>query len=296
MRNSIADALSTREPPTEEGVDRATGMFSANKDALRRRIGNVPGMKKAGVTAGQTGSAVKKAGSKAKNVGIVGARKAAGTESIDAHRKRISESMDAATEADANRQFLTGAYQAGELDITEAVDRGLLTEAESPAEGVSTVSPDAAGRVTYPATEGGEATININDRAQQLGEQAHTLREDASKSARSIKRIRTAQAAAKAPGHAAVSTGRAGKRVGSTGVQTGKAGGVVFAGAMTQNPWAAYQIGKRGGKNLIGPGANPSEDASEDVDMEQSAELHTPKHTTEASYGDTAGGEATETR
>ena len=133
--------------------------------------------------------------------------------------------------------------------------------------------------------------MNINDRAQQLGEEAHTLREDASKSARSVKRIRTAQAAAKTPGQAAVSTGRVGKQVGKAGIKTGKASGIVFAGAMTRSPYAAYQIGKRGGNHLIGPGASPQpDDSSDNADIDWSTQRDGPGQATDPPWDDDEGG------
>jgi type IV secretion system protein TrbL len=208
----------------------------------------------------------------------------------------ISQQMDTAAEADGNRDFLTEAYQSGEIDIATAADRGILSGSERPAEGISTVSVDPDGNVTYPTTKGAEASVNINDRAQHLGEQAQTLREDASKSARSVNRIRTAQAAAKTPARVALSGGRATKRVGNTGVQVGKASGVVFAGAMTQSPYAAYQIGKRGGKHLIGPGASTQpNDSSDDTDNDWSARHEGPEQAMGQRLTDDAGGEPSET-
>ena len=296
MRSSISDALSTREPPVEDGVDTAPGALSVNKDSVRQKATSVPGVKTARTTASQTGATMKKLGSKAKGAGVTSARKAVGSESIDAHRRTISQQMDAAAEADSNRDFLTEGYQDGQIDVGEAADRGILTGSEQPAEAVSTVVPDPDGTVTYPTAEGGEATVNINDRAQDLGEQAHTLRENASKSARSIKRIRTAQAAVKVPGQAAASTGQAGKRVGKAGAQAGKASGIVFAGAMTRSPYAAYQIGKRGGKHLIGPGASPQPDnLSEDADIDWSTRRDGPGQATDPPWDDDTGGEASET-
>jgi type IV secretion system protein TrbL len=211
---------------------------------------------------------VRQVGSKAKSGGVTGVRKAVGSESIDDHRKTISQNLDAADEADANRGFLTEAYQNGELDIVEASDREILTDSERPAGGVSMVAVDADGKVSYETAAGGEATIDLNERAQSFGQRAQMFRDDASNSARSIKRIRAAQTAAMAPGRAAVSTGLAGKQVGNTGVQAGKASGIVFAGAMTQSPYAAYMIGKRGGKHLIGPGvASEPADSSSEVEI-----------------------------
>jgi type IV secretion system protein TrbL len=291
MRNSISDALSTREPPAEDSVDTAPGALSVDKESAWRKAAGVPGVRTARTTASQTGAAVKKLGSKAKGAGVIGARKAVGSESIDAHRRTITQQMDAAAETDANRDFLAEAYQNGEVDIAEAADRGILTSSEQPADGVSTVVPDTEGNVTYETAAGGETTMNINDRAQRLGEEAHTLREDASRSARSVKRIKTAQAAAKTPGRAAVTTGRAGKRVGKAGIQTGKVGGIVFAGAMTRSPYAAYQIGKRGGNHLIGPGANPQpDDSSDDADIDWSTRRDGPGQATDPPWDDDEGG------
>lgn len=296
MRNSISDALSTREPPAEDSVDTAPGALSVNKDAIHRKAAGFPGVKAARTTASQTSSTMKKLGAKARDSGVIGARKVVGSESIDAHRRTISQQMDAAAEVDANRDFLTEAYQNGEFDVAEAADRDILTGSEQPVDGVTAVVPDAHGRVTYPSTEGGEATININDRAQRLGEQARAFREEASKSARSVKRIRTAQVAAKAPGQVAVSTGRAGKRVGKAGVQTGKASGIVFAGAMTRSPYAAHQIGKRGGKHLIGPGNNPQSDGSaEDADIDWSTQRDGPGQATDSPWDEDTGEEPSET-
>jgi type IV secretion system protein TrbL len=204
--------------------------------------------------------------------------------------------MNAVAEADANRDFLTEAYQSGEIDVAKAADRGILSGSERPAEGVSTVSIDPHGNVTYPTTKGAEAMVNINDRAQHLGEQAQTLREDASKSARSVNRIRTAQAAAKTPARVALSGGRATKRVGNTGVQVGKASGVVFAGAMTQSPYAAYQIGKRGGKHLIGPGASTQpNDSSDDTDIDWSVRHERPEQAMDRRLGGDDEDETSET-
>jgi len=195
--------------------------------------------------------------------------------------------MDSAAETDANRDFLSEAYQSAEVDIAEASNRGILAGSEQPADGVSTVVPDTEGNVTYETAAGGETTMNINDRAQQLGEEAHTLREDASKSARSVKRIKIAQAAAKTPGQAAVSTGRVGKRVGKASIQTGKASGIVFAGAMTRSPYAAYQIGKRGGNHLIGPGASSQpDDSSDDADIDWSTQRDGPGQATDPPWDD----------
>jgi type IV secretion system protein TrbL len=254
MRSSVSDALGTRESAVENSVDSAPGLFSRGKDSAGGLVAGAPVVNTARTHASRAGSAAKKLSSKAKNRGVVGARKAIGTESIDKHRRTISQNLDAADEADANRNFLTEAYQNGEFDVSEAAGRGILTGDEEPAKEVSTVIPNAEGKVAYETSSGGETTIDLNDRAQTLGQRAVTLRDDASKSARSVKRIRAAQTAAKTPGRAAISTGQAGKQMGKTGVQAGKATGIVFAGAMTRSPYAAYNMGKRGGKHLIGPG------------------------------------------
>jgi type IV secretion system protein TrbL len=296
MRNSISDALSTREPPVEDKVNPASGPFGKARGYAGRRISSFPGVQAARSQTSRAKTIASGVGSKTKSAGLAGARKAVGAQSIDDHRKTIAENLSAADEADANREFLTEAYQNDEIDVAEAADRGILTGSKRPADGASTVALDPDGRVTYPTTEGGEATVNVNDRAQHLGEQAYTLREDASKSARSVKRIRTAQTAAKTPGRAAVSTGRAGKRVGKAGVQTGKASGIVFAGAMTRSPYAAYQIGKRGGKHLIGPGAGPQpDDSSDDADIDWSTQRDGPGQATDPPWDDDAGGEPSET-
>jgi len=216
---------------------------------------------------------MKKLGSQIKSGGLSGARKAVGSDSIDNHRRAISQNLAAADEADANRDFLTEAYQSGELDLREATERGILTQGEEPVEGISTISTDAEGKVTYDTVGGRNTTVDLNDRAQSFGQRATTLREDASKSARSIKRIRAAQTAAKTPGRAAISTGRAGKQVGKTGVKAGKATGIVFTGAMTQSPYAAYNIGKRGGKHLIGPDpSNSVSDSDDERDIDWTAQ------------------------
>ena len=295
MRNSISDALSTREPPVEDKVDPASGVVAKAREYTGEKVASASRVQSARSRASRARTTAKGLGSKTKSVGLAGARKAVGAQSIDARRKTIGENLDAADEADANREFLSEAYQNGEVDLAEAANREILTGSEQPAEGVSTVAPDPNGRVSYPTAGGREATVSINDRAQQLGEKAHTLREDASRSARSVKRIRTAQAAAKAPGQAAVSTGRTGKRIGKAGVQTGKASGVVFAGAMTRSPYAAYQIGKRGGKHLIGPGDNPQPDnSSDDADIDWSTRRDGPGQATEPLWDDD-GGESSET-
>jgi type IV secretion system protein TrbL len=91
-------------------------------------------------------------------------------------------------------------------------------------------------------------------------------------------------------------TVRAGKRVGSAGIQTGKASGIVFAGAMTRSPYAAYQIGKRGGKHLIGPGSNlQSDDPSDATDVDWSNQRDGPEQAAEPPWDDDAGGEPSET-
>ncbi len=295
MRNSISDALSTREPPVEDKVDPASGVVAKAREYTGGKVASASGVQTARSRASRARTTAKGLGSKTKSVGLSGARKAIGAQSIDNHRKTIAENLDTADEADANREFLSEAYQNGEVDLAEAADRGILTGSEQPAEGVSTVAPDPNGRVSYPTAGDGEVTVSINDRAQKLGEKAHTLREDASRSARSVKRIRTAQAATKAPGQAAVSTGRTGKWVGKAGVQTGKASGIVFAGAMTRSPYAAYQIGKRGGKHLIGPGDNPKPDnSSNDTDIDWSTRRDGPIQASEPPWDDD-GGEPSET-
>lgn len=124
---------------------------------------------------------------------------AVGSQSIDAHRETIAQNTKAADEADSNRDFLTEAYQNGEFDVTEAADRGILTGTEEPAEGVTTITPDSEGKATFPTAAGGETTVDLNDRAQSLGQRAAALREGASRSARSVKRIKAAQSAAKVP-------------------------------------------------------------------------------------------------
>jgi type IV secretion system protein TrbL len=254
MRSSVSDALGTRESAVEDGIDTAPSIFSKDLDYTRNKVASAPGVGTALSHAERANSVAKRLGSKTKTGSVAGVRRAIGTEGVDSHRRAISQNLDAADEADANRDFLTEAYQNGELDVPEAVNREILTSAEEPAEGISTLSPDAEGKVTYDTVGGEEMTIDLNDRAQGLGQKAVALREDASRSARSIKRIRSAQTATKAPGWAAISTGRVGKQVGKTGIQAGKAGGIVFAGAMTQSPYAAYNMGKRGGTHLIGPG------------------------------------------
>jgi type IV secretion system protein TrbL len=296
MRSSISDALSTREPPVEEDIEPASGVVSKAREYTGEKIAAMSGVQAARSQASRAKSTARGMKSKTKSVGLAGARKAVGAQSIDAHRKTITENLSAAAEADANRDFLTKAYQNGEIDVGEAAEQGVLAGSERPAEGASTVTPDSDGWVTYPTAEGGEATVNINDRAQQLGEQAYALREDASKSARSVKRIRAAQTAAKTPGRAVVSTGRASKRVGKAGVQTGKTSGIVFAGAMTRSPYAAYQIGKRGGKHLINPdtGSQP-DDSSDEADIDWSNQRHGPGQATDSSWDDDTGGEPSET-
>jgi len=296
MRNSISDALSTREPPAEDSVDTAPGALSKTKDYAWRKTTEIPRVQAAQATASRTGGAVKSLGSRAKETSLASARRIVGSESIDTHRRTISQQMDAAAEADSNRDFLTEAYQSGEFDVAEAADRGILTDSDQPAEGISTVVPDADGTVTYETSAGEETTMNINNRAQQFSEEAQSLRENASKSARSVKRIRTAQVAAKAPGQVTVSTGRAGKRIGKAGVQAGKASGIVFAGAMTRSPYAAHQIGKRGGKHLIGPGNNPQSDGSaEDADIDWSTQRDGPGQATDSPWDEDTGEEPSKT-
>ena len=290
MRSSISDALSTREPPVEDKVEPALSPFSKAKNYAGRKLTGISGVQTTSSQASRARSTAKEVGTKTKSAAVTGARKAVGAQSIDAHRKTIAENLSIADEADANREFLTEAYQNGEFDVVEAADRGILTGPEQPAKGVSTVTPDTEGTVTYASSEGEEATINLNDRAQHLGKKAHTLREGASKSARKVKRIRTAQTAAKTPGRAAVSTGRAGKQIGKAGVQTGKASGVVFAGAMTRSPYAAYQIGKRGGKHLIGPGGSPQpDDSSSKTDIDWATQRDGPGEGTDLPLDDDRG-------
>ena len=269
MRNSITDALQAQEPPVEKKVDAADGALSRRVNYAQQKAANAPGVQSVRSQATRATTAAKSAGSAVKNTGMAGARKAVGSESIDAHRKQISQNMNAASEAEGHRDFLTDSYQAGEFDVSEAADRGVLTEAERPAEGVSSVTPSVEGEVTYETASGDEATVNVNDRAQNFSQKAQSLREDASRSALSIKRIQTAQSIAQSPGRAATTAGRAGKRVGKAGVKTGKASGIVFGGAMTQSPYAAYMLGKRGGNHLIGPGReSPSQqnDSADNVD------------------------------
>ncbi len=295
MRNSISDALSTREPPVEDKVSPASGVVSKAREYTGGKVASMPGLQAARSQVSQARTTAKGLGSKTKNTGLAEARKAVGTRSIDAHRKAIAENLDAVDEADSNRDFLTDAYQNGEINLSEAADRGILTGSDQPAEGISTVVPAADGTVTYETSAGEETTMNINNRAQQFSEQAQSLRENASKSARSVKRIRTAQVAAKAPAQVAVSTGRAGKRVGKAGVQTGKASGIVFAGAMTRSPYAAHQIGKRGGKHLIGPGNNPqSDESSDDADIDWSTQRDGPGQATDSPWDDDDIGEPSE--
>jgi len=274
MRSSISDALGARESAVENSVDSAPGLFSRGKESAGELVADAPVMNTARAHANRAGSAAKNLSSKAKNHGMIGARKAIGTESIDRHRRTISQNLDDADEADANRDFLTEAYQNGEFDVSEAADRGILTGDEEPAKEVSTVMPNAEGKVFYETVSGGETTIDLNDRAQSFGQRAVRLRDDASKSVKSVKRIRSAQTAAKTPGKAAISTGRAGKQIGKTGVQAGKVSGIVFAGGMTRSPYAAYNMGKRGGKHLIGPGTEDglvdSSDEDEDIGGEPS--------------------------
>ena len=295
MRSSISDALGTRESAVEDSVDSAPGLFSRGKDSAAGFVAGAPGVNAARSHANRASSAAKRLGSKAKSGGLGSARKAIGSESIDSHRRAISQNLAATDEADANRDFLTEAYQDGEFDVTEASSRGILTGAEEPATGVSTVTPDAEGKVTYETTSGGSTTIDINDRAQSFGQQAAALRDDASKSARSVKRLRTAQSAAKAPGRAAITTGRASKQVGKTGVKAGKASGIVFAGAMTRSPYAAYNMGKRGGKHLIGPGNDELADSASEADIDWAAQREGPNQASDPPWENDSGGEQSET-
>ena len=297
MRNSITDALRAHEPAVEDDIDPADGALSKRMNYAKQTAAAVPGVQSARTQAGRATNAAKSAGVKMRSSGMAGARKAVGSESIDAHRKQISQNMSAASEAEGHRNFLTDSYQAGEFDVVEAANRGVLTEAERPAEGVSSVTPSVEGEVTYETASGGEATVNINDKAQNFGQKAHSLREDASQSALSIKRIQTAQSIAQSPGRAATTAGRAGKRVGKAGVKTGKASGIVFGGAMTQSPYAAYMLGKRGGNHLIGPGleshsqqTNSADDVNDEwapqrKGIEQGADLQ----------AEDAGGDSSET-
>jgi type IV secretion system protein TrbL len=292
MRSSVSDALGTRESAVENGIDTAPGIFSKDLDYARNKVASAPGVGAALSHAGRASSTAKKLGSKTKRGSVAGVRRAIGTEGIDSHRKAISQNLDAADEADANRDFLTDSYQNREFDVTEASDRGILSDAEKPAEGTPTLSPDAEGKVTYETAEGKETTIDLNDRAHDLGKRAATSREDASKSARSIKRIRAAQTAAKIPGRAAISTGRAGKHVGKTGVQAGKASGIVFAGAMTRSPYAAYNVGQRGGKHLIGPGTSDElTDSADEPDIDWTVRQEEgPEQTSAPPWDDDTGG------
>jgi type IV secretion system protein TrbL len=296
MRSSISEALGTRESAVENSVEPASGALPRGISYARQKASGAASVETARSRADKASNSMKKLGSKIKGGGLSGARRVVGSESIDSHRRAISQNIDAADEAEANRDFLTGAYQSGEFDVGEAADRGILTKDEVPAEGFSTLSPDAEGKVTYDTAEGKETTIDLNDRAQGLGQRAATLREDASKSARSIKRIRAAQTAAKTPGQAAISTGRAGKRVGKTGVQAGKASGIVFAGAMTRSPYAAYNMGKRGGKHLIGPGASDElADSADEPDIDWTARQEEGLGQTSAPPWDDTGGDQSET-
>ena len=295
MRSSISDALGTRESAVEDSVDSAPGLFSRGKDSAAGFVAGAPGVNAARSHANRASSAAKKLGSRAKSGGLGSARKAIGSESIDSHRRAISQNLAAADEADANRDFLTEAYQNGEFDVTEASNRGILTGSEEPATGVSTVTPDAEGKVTYETASGGSTTIDINDRAQSFGQQAVALRDDASKSARSVKRLRTAQSAAKAPGRAAITTGRASKQVGKTGVKAGKASGIVFAGAMTRSPYAAYNMGKRGGKHLIGPGNDELADSASEADIDWAAQREGPSQASDPPWENDTGSEQSET-
>jgi len=272
MRSSISDTLGTQEPPVENWIDPAAGSLSKKWDYTRQRVAGAPKVETARSQANSAKSIGKKVGSMMKSGGLAGGRLASGSTGIDSHRKTIGDNMEAAVEADSNRDFLTEAYQKGEFDVPEAAERGILTESEEPAEEVSMVTPDAEGKVTYATSDGGETTIDLNDRAQKLGQTAETFRNDASRSARSVKRIRAAQTAAKTPGRVAISTGQASKQIGKTGVRAGKAGGIIFGGAMTQSPYAAYNMGKRGGEHLIGPGTvEEHSDSSEAIDIDEAS-------------------------
>jgi len=296
MRSSISEALGTRESAVENSVLPASGAVPRGISYAQQKASGSTVVGTARARAVKASNSMNKLGSKIKSGGLSGARKAVGSESVDGHRRTISQNLDAADEAEANRDFLTEAYQSGEFDVREAADRGILTKDEVPTEGLSTLSPDAEGKVTYDTTEGEERTIDLNDRAQGLGQRAMALREDASKSARSIKRIRAAQTAAKTPGQAAISTGRAGKRVGKTGVQAGKASGIVFAGAMTRSPYAAYNMGKRGGNHLIGPGASDEfADSADEPDIDWKARQEEALEQTSAPPWDDSGDDQSET-
>jgi type IV secretion system protein TrbL len=297
MRSSVSEALGTRNPPVEDNVDPAPGLLSKKVNYARNKFAGSPAVQTARSQASRAKNTTKRVGGKTKSTGAAGARRAVGSQSIDAHRETIAQNTKDAAEADSHRDFLTEAYQNGEFDVAEAADRGILTEEEEPAEGVTTITPDAEGRVTFPTAAGGETTVDLNDRAQSLGQRAATLREDASKSARSVKRIKAAQSAAKVPGRAAASAGQAGKQVGRTGVQAGKASGIVFAGAMTRSPYAAYNMGKRGGKHLIGPGASDElADSADEPDIDWMARQEEgPGQTSAPPWDDDTGGEPSET-
>jgi type IV secretion system protein TrbL len=272
MRSSVSEAIGTREPPVEDKIDPASGLLSKKVSYARDKLAGAPAVQTARSQASRAKATTRRLGAKTKSTGTARARMAVGSQSIDAHRETIAQNTKAADEADSNRNFLTEAYQDGEFDVTEAADRGILTGTEEPAEGVTTITPDAEGKATFPTAAGGETTVDLNDRAQSLGQRAAALRMDASRSARSVKRIKAAQSAAKVPGRAAASAGRAGKQAGKTGVQAGKASGIVFAGAMTRSPYAAYNMGTRGGKHLIGPGANDElADTADESDIDWTA-------------------------
>ena len=272
MRSSVSEALGPRESAVEDSVDAAPGLFSRGKDSAAGFVSAVPGMQSARTEASRAGTTARKLGARARSGGLASARKAIGSESIDSHRRAIDQNLTAADEADANHDFLTQSYQDGEFNVAEAAERGILKGTEQPAEGVSMIPVDAEGKVSYETATGEEATVDLNSRAQSIGENAQTLRNDASRSARRVKRIRAAQSAALVPGRAAISTGRAGQQVGRAGAQAGKASGIVFAGAMTQSPYAAYHIGTRGGKHLIGPGGEEQPvDSADEGDVDWSA-------------------------
>lgn len=297
MRSSVSEAIGTREPPVEDKIDPASGLLSKKVSYARDKLAGAPAVQTARSQASRAKATTRRLGAKTKSNGTAGARRAVGSQSIDAHRETIAQNTKAADEADSNRNFLTEAYQDGEFDVTEAADRGILTGTEEPAEGVTTITPDAEGKATFPTAAGGETTVDLNDRAQSLGQRAAALRMDASRSARSVKRIKAAQSAAKVPGRAAASAGRAGKQAGKTGVQAGKASGVVFAGAMTRSPYAAYNMGTRGGKHLIGPGANDElAGTADESDIDKTARQEEgPGQASAPPWDDDTSGEPSET-
>jgi len=291
MRSSISDAIGPQESPIEEGVDPAPGYLSRSKDSISGLVSDDPRVNKTRAHISKAGTTAKKVGSKAKTSGLDSARKALGTETVDKHRRSIRKNLAAADDAEANRDFLTEAYQNGEFDVTEASSRDILTEVEEPAEGVSTVSPDAEGKVTYETATGESTTIDINDKAQHYGQQAASLRDNASKSARSVKRLRSAQRVAKTSGRTAITAGQASKQAGTKGV---KASGIVFAGAMTRSPYAAYNMGKRGGNHLIGPGNEKLADSTRETDIDWSAQREGPSQASTSPLEDGSEGEQSE--